>query len=177
MSEPNPDDPLIAEIAHEFKHNHPLFVQNAKKSTAQHAFDKSTSFKLDEKGSETQPEESPSSTGTLKQGVDQDTTAVKPSTLEAVDSHSSQTVTNENSAQSARAKIPRAVRPKTKANPVDASVSGEKVSTLTSEDTVKSEPSNPVTTPKLSMNAKKPAKRLNLGSRKSSDVKRTKSER
>ncbi|XP_053562906.1 ubiquitin-conjugating enzyme E2 T [Bombina bombina] len=37
MSEPNPDDPLMADISSEFKYNRPAFVSNAKKWTEKHA--------------------------------------------------------------------------------------------------------------------------------------------
>ncbi|XP_072133850.1 ubiquitin-conjugating enzyme E2 T [Mobula birostris] len=37
MSEPNPDDPLMADISSEFKYNRQSFVENAKKWTLKHA--------------------------------------------------------------------------------------------------------------------------------------------
>ncbi|XP_067124634.1 ubiquitin-conjugating enzyme E2 T-like [Centruroides vittatus] len=37
MNEPNPDDPLMAEIAEEFKFNRPIFVQHAKEWTMKYA--------------------------------------------------------------------------------------------------------------------------------------------
>ncbi|ROL23526.1 Ubiquitin-conjugating enzyme E2 T [Anabarilius grahami] len=40
MSEPNPDDPLMADISSEFKYNKPLYLEKAKKRTAEHAIQK-----------------------------------------------------------------------------------------------------------------------------------------
>ncbi|KAM9828452.1 ubiquitin-conjugating enzyme E2 T isoform X1 [Syngnathus typhle] len=40
MSEPNPDDPLMADIASEFRHNKQLFMQKARKWTEEHAIQK-----------------------------------------------------------------------------------------------------------------------------------------
>ncbi|KAM4861895.1 ubiquitin-conjugating enzyme E2 T isoform 3-T7 [Thomomys bottae] len=37
MSEPNPDDPLMADISSEFKYNKPVFLKNAKQWTEKHA--------------------------------------------------------------------------------------------------------------------------------------------
>ncbi|KAJ3075950.1 Ubiquitin-conjugating enzyme E2 T, partial [Quaeritorhiza haematococci] len=37
LSDPNPDDPLLADIANEFRHNYPAFVQKAKEMTRKHA--------------------------------------------------------------------------------------------------------------------------------------------
>lgn len=37
MSEPNPDDPLMADISSEFKYNKPVFLQNARQWTEAHA--------------------------------------------------------------------------------------------------------------------------------------------
>ncbi|XP_003792315.1 ubiquitin-conjugating enzyme E2 T [Otolemur garnettii] len=37
MSEPNPDDPLMADISSEFKYNKPVFLQNARQWTEKHA--------------------------------------------------------------------------------------------------------------------------------------------
>ncbi|TKS77650.1 Ubiquitin-conjugating enzyme E2 T [Collichthys lucidus] len=40
MAEPNPDDPLMADISSEFKYNKPLFTEKAKKWTQEHAVQK-----------------------------------------------------------------------------------------------------------------------------------------
>uniref|UniRef100_A0A672S858 Ubiquitin-conjugating enzyme E2 T n=1 Tax=Sinocyclocheilus grahami TaxID=75366 RepID=A0A672S858_SINGR len=40
MAEPNPDDPLMADISSEFKYNKPLYLEKAKKWTAEHAIQK-----------------------------------------------------------------------------------------------------------------------------------------
>ncbi|XP_068930675.1 ubiquitin-conjugating enzyme E2 T isoform X1 [Petaurus breviceps papuanus] len=37
MSEPNPDDPLMADISSEFKYNKPTFLKNAREWTEKHA--------------------------------------------------------------------------------------------------------------------------------------------
>lgn len=37
MAEPNPDDPLMADISSEFKYNKPLFLKNARQWTEKHA--------------------------------------------------------------------------------------------------------------------------------------------
>ncbi|XP_012872817.1 PREDICTED: ubiquitin-conjugating enzyme E2 T [Dipodomys ordii] len=37
MSEPNPDDPLMADISSEFKYNKPVFLKNARQWTEKHA--------------------------------------------------------------------------------------------------------------------------------------------
>uniref|UniRef100_A0A8V8TN93 Ubiquitin-conjugating enzyme E2 T n=1 Tax=Homo sapiens TaxID=9606 RepID=A0A8V8TN93_HUMAN len=37
MSEPNPDDPLMADISSEFKYNKPAFLKNARQWTEKHA--------------------------------------------------------------------------------------------------------------------------------------------
>ncbi|KAM7050218.1 ubiquitin-conjugating enzyme E2 T isoform 1-T2 [Molossus nigricans] len=37
MSEPNPDDPLMADISAEFKYNKPVFLKNARQWTEKHA--------------------------------------------------------------------------------------------------------------------------------------------
>ncbi|XP_014663782.1 PREDICTED: ubiquitin-conjugating enzyme E2 T-like [Priapulus caudatus] len=37
MAEPNPDDPLMAEISEEFKYNRQLFIENAQSWTRKHA--------------------------------------------------------------------------------------------------------------------------------------------
>nr|XP_057939888.1 ubiquitin-conjugating enzyme E2 T-like isoform X2 [Doryrhamphus excisus] len=42
MAEPNPDDPLMADIASEFRHNKQLFMQKARKCTEEHAVQKTT---------------------------------------------------------------------------------------------------------------------------------------
>ncbi|KAK0147336.1 Ubiquitin-conjugating enzyme E2 T [Merluccius polli] len=42
MAEPNPDDPLMADISSEFKYNKQLFVENAKRWTEKHAVQKNT---------------------------------------------------------------------------------------------------------------------------------------
>uniref|UniRef100_H3B6P4 Ubiquitin-conjugating enzyme E2 T n=1 Tax=Latimeria chalumnae TaxID=7897 RepID=H3B6P4_LATCH len=40
MAEPNPDDPLMADISSEFKYNKPAFLENAKKWTQKYAIQK-----------------------------------------------------------------------------------------------------------------------------------------
>ncbi|KAK2506075.1 hypothetical protein MC885_012899 [Smutsia gigantea] len=40
MSEPNPDDPLMADISFEFKYNKPVFLKNARQWTEKHAREK-----------------------------------------------------------------------------------------------------------------------------------------
>ncbi|KAJ3587088.1 hypothetical protein NHX12_013478 [Muraenolepis orangiensis] len=42
MAEPNPDDPLMADISSEFKYNKQLFVENARRWTQKHAVQKNT---------------------------------------------------------------------------------------------------------------------------------------
>ncbi|KAM7411831.1 hypothetical protein PAMA_021689 [Pampus argenteus] len=42
MAEPNPDDPLMADISSEFKYNNQLFMQTAKKWTKEHAVQQNT---------------------------------------------------------------------------------------------------------------------------------------
>ncbi|XP_056130915.1 ubiquitin-conjugating enzyme E2 T [Lampris incognitus] len=42
MAEPNPDDPLMADISSEFKHNKPLFLEKARKWTKEYAVEKNT---------------------------------------------------------------------------------------------------------------------------------------
>ncbi|KAK2851455.1 hypothetical protein Q5P01_007731 [Channa striata] len=42
MAEPNPDDPLMADISSEFKYNKQLFVEKARKWTQEHAAQKNT---------------------------------------------------------------------------------------------------------------------------------------
>ncbi|XP_054432504.1 ubiquitin-conjugating enzyme E2 T [Pteronotus mesoamericanus] len=37
MAEPNPDDPLMADISSEFKYNKPVFLENARQWTEKHA--------------------------------------------------------------------------------------------------------------------------------------------
>ncbi|XP_066095514.1 ubiquitin-conjugating enzyme E2 T [Saccopteryx bilineata] len=37
MAEPNPDDPLMADISSEFKYNRPVFLKNARQWTEKHA--------------------------------------------------------------------------------------------------------------------------------------------
>ncbi|XP_006834194.1 PREDICTED: ubiquitin-conjugating enzyme E2 T [Chrysochloris asiatica] len=40
MSEPNPDDPLMADISSEYKYNKPVFLKNARQWTEKHATQK-----------------------------------------------------------------------------------------------------------------------------------------
>ncbi|XP_037540054.1 ubiquitin-conjugating enzyme E2 T [Nematolebias whitei] len=49
MSEPNPDDPLMADISAEFKYNKHLFLEKAKKWTQEHAVQKNTGVVEDNK--------------------------------------------------------------------------------------------------------------------------------
>ncbi|CAL8325776.1 unnamed protein product [Merluccius merluccius] len=52
MAEPNPDDPLMADISSEFKYNKQLYVENAKRWTEKHAVQKNTgSAKIQDKSS------------------------------------------------------------------------------------------------------------------------------
>ncbi|XP_057678719.1 ubiquitin-conjugating enzyme E2 T [Corythoichthys intestinalis] len=44
MAEPNPDDPLMADIASEFRYNKQLFTQKARKWTEEHAVQKMKGF-------------------------------------------------------------------------------------------------------------------------------------
>ncbi|XP_054646535.1 ubiquitin-conjugating enzyme E2 T isoform X2 [Dunckerocampus dactyliophorus] len=44
MAEPNPDDPLMADIASEFRYNKQLFMQKARKCTEEHAVQKFTTI-------------------------------------------------------------------------------------------------------------------------------------
>ncbi|KAA0706847.1 Ubiquitin-conjugating enzyme E2 T [Triplophysa tibetana] len=51
MAEPNPDDPLMADISSEFKYNKPLYLEKAKKWTTEHAIQKNKGFETEEKTS------------------------------------------------------------------------------------------------------------------------------
>ncbi|XP_065142470.1 ubiquitin-conjugating enzyme E2 T [Paramisgurnus dabryanus] len=52
MAEPNPDDPLMADISSEFKYNKALYLEKAKKWTAEHAVQKNKGCEeADEKSS------------------------------------------------------------------------------------------------------------------------------
>ncbi|XP_076806751.1 ubiquitin-conjugating enzyme E2 T-like isoform X2 [Clavelina lepadiformis] len=51
MAEPNPDDPLMADIAKEYKHNQHRFVENAKHWTLKHAVNKAEHNSLRRKSS------------------------------------------------------------------------------------------------------------------------------
>lgn len=44
MAEPNPDDPLMADISSEFKYNKQLFLEKAKKWTHEHAIQKNKGY-------------------------------------------------------------------------------------------------------------------------------------
>ncbi|CAH2221807.1 ubiquitin-conjugating enzyme E2 T [Pelobates cultripes] len=47
MNEPNPDDPLMADISSEFKYNRAMFTSNARKWTEQHAMPRTQDTKAD----------------------------------------------------------------------------------------------------------------------------------
>ncbi|XP_026188185.1 ubiquitin-conjugating enzyme E2 T [Mastacembelus armatus] len=47
MAEPNPDDPLMADISSEFKYNKQLFVEKARKWTQEHAVQKNVGVMTD----------------------------------------------------------------------------------------------------------------------------------
>ncbi|XP_047447359.1 ubiquitin-conjugating enzyme E2 T [Mugil cephalus] len=49
MAEPNPDDPLMADISSEFKYNKQLFMEKARKWTKEHAVQKITGDVEDDK--------------------------------------------------------------------------------------------------------------------------------
>ncbi|KAM6924627.1 ubiquitin-conjugating enzyme E2 T [Xenentodon cancila] len=49
MAEPNPDDPLMADISSEFKYNKSLFMEKARKWTQEHAVQKNTGAVTDNK--------------------------------------------------------------------------------------------------------------------------------
>ncbi|XP_061590926.1 ubiquitin-conjugating enzyme E2 T [Cololabis saira] len=49
MAEPNPDDPLMADISSEFKYNKSLFMEKAKKWTQEHAVQKNIGAVKDNK--------------------------------------------------------------------------------------------------------------------------------
>lgn len=49
MAEPNPDDPLMADISSEFKYNRHLFMEKARKWTQEHAVQKNTGVVEDNK--------------------------------------------------------------------------------------------------------------------------------
>ncbi|XP_022047485.1 ubiquitin-conjugating enzyme E2 T [Acanthochromis polyacanthus] len=49
MAEPNPDDPLMADISSEFKYNKHLFTEKARKWTQEHAAQKNTGVVEDNK--------------------------------------------------------------------------------------------------------------------------------
>ncbi|XP_028924204.1 ubiquitin-conjugating enzyme E2 T [Ornithorhynchus anatinus] len=51
MSEPNSDDPLMADISSEFKYNKPAFLENARQWTEKYASQKQKSNKSEEEGS------------------------------------------------------------------------------------------------------------------------------
>ncbi|XP_056589581.1 ubiquitin-conjugating enzyme E2 T [Triplophysa dalaica] len=51
MAEPNPDDPLMADISSEFKYNKPLYLEKAKKWTTEHAIQKNKGYETEEKSS------------------------------------------------------------------------------------------------------------------------------
>lgn len=59
MAEPNPDDPLMADISSEFKYNKQLFTEKARKWTQQHAVQKNK--KILEESSKNIPDQKTSS--------------------------------------------------------------------------------------------------------------------
>ncbi|CAB1424338.1 unnamed protein product [Pleuronectes platessa] len=59
MAEPNPDDPLMADISSEFKYNKQLFMETARKWTKQHAVQKNT--EVQERNKENTPDQNASS--------------------------------------------------------------------------------------------------------------------
>uniref|UniRef100_A0A3P8WXK7 UBC core domain-containing protein n=1 Tax=Cynoglossus semilaevis TaxID=244447 RepID=A0A3P8WXK7_CYNSE len=50
MAEPNPDDPLMADISSEFKYNKSLFMEKARRWTQCHAVQKNTREEQDGQG-------------------------------------------------------------------------------------------------------------------------------
>ncbi|XP_062248635.1 ubiquitin-conjugating enzyme E2 T [Platichthys flesus] len=59
MAEPNPDDPLMADISSEFKYNKQLFTETARKWTKDHAVQKNT--EVQEENKENTPDQNASS--------------------------------------------------------------------------------------------------------------------
>ncbi|XP_068453838.1 ubiquitin-conjugating enzyme E2 T [Clinocottus analis] len=55
MTEPNPDDPLMADISSEFKYNKQLFTEKARKWTQEHAIQKNTGVVEDNKENNPDP--------------------------------------------------------------------------------------------------------------------------
>uniref|UniRef100_A0A3Q2NZN0 Ubiquitin-conjugating enzyme E2 T n=1 Tax=Fundulus heteroclitus TaxID=8078 RepID=A0A3Q2NZN0_FUNHE len=58
MAEPNPDDPLMADISSEFKYNRHVFTEKAKKWTQEHAVQKNKGVVEDDKENATDQKES-----------------------------------------------------------------------------------------------------------------------
>lgn len=89
MAEPNPDDPLMADISHEFKYNKQLYLEKAKKWTQKHAVQKNTGVvesKVEEAkdGTTVQKRESPSG----QEQTDKGPQEPKRACLAAIDSNS-----------------------------------------------------------------------------------------
>ncbi|XP_060931116.1 ubiquitin-conjugating enzyme E2 T [Limanda limanda] len=59
MAEPNPDDPLMADISSEFKYNKQLFMETARKWTKEHAVQRNT--EVQEGNKENTPDQNTSS--------------------------------------------------------------------------------------------------------------------
>lgn len=71
MAEPNPDDPLMADISSEFKYNKQLFIEKARKWAREHAVQKNKGIL--EESSNTNPDQKTSSSKREAYGPLQDT--------------------------------------------------------------------------------------------------------
>eukprot|EP00057_Strongylocentrotus_purpuratus_P006671 XP_011661145.1 PREDICTED: ubiquitin-conjugating enzyme E2 T [Strongylocentrotus purpuratus] len=85
MAEPNPDDPLMADISAEFKHNRAVFVEKAKEWTKKHATQDipqtsaGTCDSSDESSSESESDESDDSEDEENKSTNQNTHILKSS--------------------------------------------------------------------------------------------------
>ncbi|KAM6998376.1 ubiquitin-conjugating enzyme E2 T [Passerculus sandwichensis] len=70
MAEPNPDDPLMANISSEYKYNKQLFLLNAREWTEKYAGQLRASKPLEEKISQSETSTSSESTMQKRKGVD-----------------------------------------------------------------------------------------------------------
>ncbi|KAL9824383.1 ubiquitin-conjugating enzyme E2 T isoform 2-T2 [Geothlypis trichas] len=70
MAEPNPDDPLMANISSEYKYNKQLFLLNAREWTEKYAGQPGASKPLEEKISQSETSASSKSTVQKRKGVD-----------------------------------------------------------------------------------------------------------
>ncbi|XP_013397017.1 ubiquitin-conjugating enzyme E2 T [Lingula anatina] len=76
MAEPNPEDPLMTDIANEFKYNKPLFIRNAKEWTAKYAKDLLAKDKENQSQSINQKDQiSPNDNGTKRKILAADSVA------------------------------------------------------------------------------------------------------